>query len=305
MTPGQTFSEQVGLLISLLPHIARQECFALKGGTAINLFFRDMPRLSVDIDLTYLPVADRSSSLAAIDRALRQIAVDVKQGVPGCTVRMSPLKGTSHLMKLLVTRGDTAVKVEVTPVLRGCLYPPQKLEAVRSVRDTFGYARLQVLAFEDVYAGKLCAALDRQHPRDLFDVHMLLANEGISPALKDTFLVYLLSHNRPMVELLDPVMQDIEAAYRAEFSGMVSQPVSLEALLEARLQLVKSLRDLLSEEDRRFLLAVKRGEADWSTFTFPEAVHLPAVQWKLHNLAKMTEQKRREAADKLEAVLFG
>ncbi len=49
MTPGQTFSEQVGLLVSLLPHIARQECFALKGGTAINLFFREMPRLSVEI----------------------------------------------------------------------------------------------------------------------------------------------------------------------------------------------------------------------------------------------------------------
>lgn len=154
MTPDRTFSEQVGLLVSLLPQIARQECFALKGCTAINLVFRDMPRLSVDIDLTYLPVADRSSSLAAIDTALRQIVVDVKRGVPGCTVRTLPLKGTSHLIKLLVTRGDTAVKVEVTPILRGCLYPPQKLDVVRRVRNTFGYACMQVLAFEDVYAGK-------------------------------------------------------------------------------------------------------------------------------------------------------
>jgi hypothetical protein len=118
-------------------------------------------------------------------------------------------------------------------------------------------------------------------------------------------MVYLLGHNRPMVELLDPVMQDIEAAYRAEFAGMVARMVSLSALMETRRQLVLTLRGLLTEADKRFLLAVKRGEADWSMFTFPEAVHLPAVQWKLHNLAKMAEQKRRDAADKLEAVLFG
>jgi predicted nucleotidyltransferase component of viral defense system len=214
MAPEQNFSEQVRLLVSLLPHIAKQECFALKGGTAINLFLRDMPRLSVDIDLTYLPVADRSSSLAAIDTALSKIATDIERVVPGCKVQALSLKGTSNRIKLLAMRGDTAVKVEVTPVLRGCLYPPQKLDVVGRVRDSFGYARVQVLAFEDLYAGKICAALDRQHPRDLFDVQILLAEEGISSALKDAFLVYLLGHNRPMVELIDPVLQNIEAAYR-------------------------------------------------------------------------------------------
>ena len=58
---------QVRLLLSVLPDIAREPVFALKGGTAINLFYRDMPRLSVDIDLTYLPVADRQSSLEDMD----------------------------------------------------------------------------------------------------------------------------------------------------------------------------------------------------------------------------------------------
>ncbi len=47
------FTEQVRLLVALLPRVAKQECFALKGGTAINMFLRDMPRLSVDIDLAY------------------------------------------------------------------------------------------------------------------------------------------------------------------------------------------------------------------------------------------------------------
>lgn len=305
MGPKQIFSEQVSLLVSLLPHVAKQSCFALKGGTAINLFVRDMPRLSVDIDLTYLPVADRDSSLAAIDKALREIAADIEHVVPGCTVQAVPLKGTAYLIKLLAIRGTTAVKVEVSPVLRGSVHQPQMLEVRPQVRKDFSYARMQVLAFEDLYAGKLCAALDRQHPRDLFDVRMLLDNEGIKPALKNVFLVYLLGHNRPIVELLDPVMQNIEEAFQGEFLGMVAKVVTLETLLDTRVQLVQTLRSLLTEDDKRFLLAVKRGEVHWPAFWFPEAEKLPSVQWKLHNLAQMTQQKRRAAADKLETILFG
>ena len=178
-------------------------------------------------------------------------------------------------------------------------------EVNQRVRNAFGYARRQLLAFEDLYAGKLCAALDRQHPRDLFDVHQLLTNEGISRQLKNAFLVYLLGHNRPMVELLDPVMQDIEPAYRDEFEGMVLESVSLDELIETRSQLVQALRGMLTDLDKQFLLAVKQGHADWEKFTFPEAVRLPAIRWKLHNLDRMPEKKRREAARKLESVLFG
>ena len=61
------FSEQVKLLVHVLPHVTKEECFALKGGTAINLFIRDLPRLSVDIDLAYIPLQDREKSLIAID----------------------------------------------------------------------------------------------------------------------------------------------------------------------------------------------------------------------------------------------
>lgn len=305
MALAQTFSEQVGLLVSLLPIVARQKCFALKGGTAINLFVRDMPRLSVDIDLVYLPLEERNTSLAGIDKALRTIASDIERMVSGCRVHASILKGTRFHFKLLVVRGDAAVKVEVTPVLRGSLLTPELHEVSQSVRNGFGYARMQVLAFDELYAGKLCAALDRQHPRDLYDVHLLLANEGITPALKDVFLVYLLAHNRPIVELLNPTMQDIEPAYRAEFSGMVAEPVSLETLIESRTQLVQILNNTLTDADKRFLLAVKKGGADWTQFAYPQALHLPAIQWKLHNLERISDKKRQEAAEKLEAFLFG
>ncbi|BAC92279.1 nucleotidyl transferase AbiEii/AbiGii toxin family protein [Gloeobacter violaceus] len=305
MEPNNPFSRQVRLLVSLLPQVAKQECFALKGGTALNLFVRDMPRLSVDIDLAYLPVQDRDTSLAAIDQALEKIRAAIEKAVPGCAGRAQRLKGTDKRIKLLVTQAEVTVKIEVTPVLRGSVYPSQAREVADRVRSEFGYAKIQLLSFEDLYAGKLCAALDRQHPRDLFDVRILLANEGISPRLKDAFLVYLLGHNRPMVELLAPVMQNIQPAYAAEFAGMALEPVKLEELEEARRQLVGQIRRMLTDEDKHFLLAVKRDDADWSRFALPEAERLPAVQWKLHNLKRMDKTKRRQAILKLERVLFG
>jgi hypothetical protein len=81
-------------MVTLLPQVAKQTCFALKGGTAINLFIRDMPRLSVDIDLAYLPVEDRQTSLTNIDKALAAIATDIEQHVAGANVNASLLEGT-------------------------------------------------------------------------------------------------------------------------------------------------------------------------------------------------------------------
>ncbi len=65
----------------------------------------------------------------------------------------------------------------------------------------------------------MVAALDRQHPRDLFDVSALLANEGLTDALRTAFVVYLISHNRPAVELLAPGRLDIEAEFRGTASS--------------------------------------------------------------------------------------
>lgn len=305
MVTNSRFTEQVRLLVTVLPHVARQGCFALKGGTALNLFIRDMPRLSVDIDLAYLPVQDRETSLRSIDQALKAIAEDIARAVPGVNVNGSTLSGTAAWFKFVVERGGMRVKVEVTPVLRGSVYSSELRELVPRAQAEFGYAQMQVLSFEDLYAGKLCAALDRQHPRDLFDVRLLLAGEGITPRLKDAFLVYLLSHNRPMAELLAPTRKDIEAIYTGEFSGMAVAPVTLEALYDTREEMIATIQRVLTEQNRRFLLAVKRGDADWSTFPIPEAKDLPAVRWKLHNLSLMEQDKRQRALQALERVLYG
>src|SRR5690606_22679459 len=152
---------------------------ALKGGTAINLFVRDMPRLSVDIDLTYLPVENRAASLAAIDDAMLRIKDRVEQGLLGVKVSASRSADEKIVTKLIVRDQDAQIKIEVTPVLRGTVYDPALTGVVPIVEDTFGFAEIKIVSFADLYAGKIVAALDRQHPRDLFDVRDLLANEGV------------------------------------------------------------------------------------------------------------------------------
>ena len=305
MEANNPFTEQVRLLVALLPSVAKQACFALKGGTAINLFLRDRPRLSVDIDLAYLPVEDRDASLASIDAALGAITVDIEQHIPGSGVKASVLKGTGMRFKLLVWKGDTNVKIEVTPVLRGSVYPAENRQLSAKAKNVFGFARISVLSFEDLYAGKICAALDRQHPRDLYDVYWLLQNEGIDERLKNAFLVYLMGHNRPMAELLAPQPQDMEPLYRAELEGMTYEPVSLEQLRETLPHLVRGIQAAMTDADRRFLLALKPGTQDWRNFSLPEVERLPAIQWKMLNLARMNPSKRRQAAAKLEKILFG
>src|SRR5262249_7366551 len=149
-----------------------------KGGTAINLFIRNMPRLSVDIDLTYLPVQPRAESLAAIDAAMTRIADRVRNGVAGAKLTEGRIEGA--LTRLLVRAEGVQIKIEVTPVLRGCVYDPELRGVSDAVEDAFGFAEIQMVSFADLYAGKIVAALDRQHPRDLFDIRDLLENEGIN-----------------------------------------------------------------------------------------------------------------------------
>lgn len=304
MAKNPTFFNQVQLLVNVLPSVATQPCFALKGGTALNLFVRDLPRLSVDIDLAYLPIADRETSLVGIDKALENITTEIIRTIPNVKVNASLVNGTDQRIKLLVSHNGVSIKVEVTPVLRGSVYESELRETAPRVQAEFGYVQMQLLSFEDLYAGKLCAALDRQHPRDLYDVKFLLENEGISEKLKNAFMVYLLGHPRPMSEVIKPRLRDIEAIYQNEFNGMTVDEVSLESLLETRNEMITKLHSALSEKDKQFLLAVKRGDADWSSFTLPEVQHLPAIQWKLHNLANMQISKRKLALTALENALY-
>ncbi len=184
MPRSDRYRAQVALLIAVMPFVAAEEEFALKGGTAINLFLRDMPRLSVDIDLAYLRVAERAESLAAIDGAMKRLAGAIRAGLPDARVNEVVNAVEGIVTKLTVQRPGAQIKIEVTPVLRGCVFAPETQSVSASVEEEFGFAETQVVSFADLYGGKIMAALDRQHPRDLFDVRDLLANEGITDALR-------------------------------------------------------------------------------------------------------------------------
>ena len=182
MNKGSLYYRQVRLLVRLLPIIAKETCFAVKGGTAINLFVRDLPRLSVDIDLVYLPHYDRQPALKNIRAALSRIAENTQQEIADS--KIVPSYEESDALRLFVTQGNTSVKIELSPVLRGSVFPVTNMAVTGRVESEFGYAEMQVLSLPDLYAGKICAALDRQHPRDLFDVKPLLENEGLTKELR-------------------------------------------------------------------------------------------------------------------------
>lgn len=298
------YRDQVSLLIRTLPFVATEPAFALKGGTAINLFVRDLPRLSVDIDLTYLPVEDRATSLAAIDAAMLRIKTRIEEGIRGVRVTPSRVQGDDIVTKLVVRLDGVQIKIEVTPVLRGTVYEPVVMAVSPAVEEGFGFAEIPVVSFADLYAGKIAAALDRQHPRDLFDVRDLLANEGVSDDLRRAFLIYVISHPRPMAELLAPTRKDIAEEYRRGFEGMTAEAVSLDDLTDAREAIINIIITNMPMPHRQFLIGFKRGQPDWALLGIPAAQHLPAVRWKQQNLDRLDPLRRAALADALERVLF-
>lgn len=303
MAFNKRYEDQVRLLLQVLPEIGRFDCFAMKGGTAINLFVRDMPRLSVDIDLTYLPVQDRETSLAAIDAAMRSLAAAIPGRIPGTRVTMRSSAGEGAITSLLVAGRDAQIKVEVTPVMRGCVYPPVIRQVTEAVEAAFGFAEFQLVSFADLYAGKIVAALDRQHPRDLFDGRELLANEGIDDALRDAFIAYLLCHNRPFHEVLAPNRKDIGQEFERNFLGMTLEPVALDDLIDAREAMVESVVGGMPLRHREFLVSFQRGQPEWDKLGINGVAELPAVRWRQQNLAKATNLE--EQASLLKEVLFG
>lgn len=297
----EQYRHQVSLLIRIIPFVAEEDCFALKGGTAINLFVRDMPRLSVDIDLTYLPIQGRTESLSAIDAAMKRIAGRIRQRLPNAQVAEQQHDGA--VTWLLVRADNAQVKIEVTPVLRGCVFEPELRTVSEKVENEFGFAEMKVVSWGDLYAGKIVAALDRQHPRDLFDVRDLLAKEGVDDNLRVAFIVYMLSHNRPMSEVLAPKRKEISEEFKRGFDGMTDKPVSLDELIAARESIIAETVGKMPDKHRAFLLSFERGKPDWSLLGVDGVSELPAVKWRIQNLDSLSAEKRAALVADLEKAL--
>ncbi len=172
------------------------------------------------------------------------------------------------------------------------------------VQAEFGFAEMQVLDFADLYAGKLAAALSRQHPRDWFDVGGLLDSGRFDATLWRTFLVYLTASPKPAAEMLEPgEPRDLATAFRTQFDGMTATPTTVEALLATRERLLAQIPRLMDEAAREFLLSVEREAPDFALIGFPAAADLPAVRRKLQNLAQRGAEKREADGRRLVEML--
>ena len=299
------YFEQALLMLRVIPQVTAEECFALKGGTAINLFLRDMPRLSVDIDLAYLPLdEERDQALANISKALTRIAEAIKKTMPGIKIQESRAHGSKMISKLVVANGLTRIIIEPNEVIRGSVLPPVERELTKRAEETFELSvTARSLSTADLYGGKICAALDRQHPRDLFDIKVLLDNEGITDKIRKAFVVYLASHDRPLSELLDPVRKDVRQTYESEFAGLTAEDIRYEDLVAARETLIETLLRDLTAAEKGFLVSLKEGRPKWDLLELKGIEKLPAIQWKLMNIRKMKKEKHAAALDKLKAKL--
>ena len=296
------YYRQVQLLLQVIPFVAQHPCFALKGGTAINLFVRDFPRLSVDIDLVFLPMTERTEALNTIRENLRMLADAIRKGIRDTDV-IESFQDKEDALRLTVGKDGIQIKIELSPVLRGTVYEPQIMAVSEAVEDEFGFAEMKVVAFADLYAGKICAALDRQHPRDLFDVKWLLENEGLTDDLRKALLVYMISHNRPIAELLRPQFKDISGLYKGEFVNMAEKNLTQKELEDARQKLIEVINASLTDQERQFLMSFKSRLPQWELLELEGIEQLPAVRWKMRNLEKMSDEKHTEAYRKLKQVL--
>ena len=294
------YKNQVRLLLSVIPEVAKEKCFALHGGTAINLFVRDMPRLSVDIDLTYIPIEDRTTSFTNINNALGEIKKRLNIIFPNLLVVHEKDK-----LKLQISNKDALIKIEVNQGIRGLMGDTTKLVLCDKAQEAFdAFCSIQGVSFGQLYGGKIVASLDRQHPRDLFDSKDLLENEGFTEDIKEGFLFTLLSSKRPIREVLFPNLINQEQAFTNQFMGMTEKPFSYADFEQTREKLVQLIREGLTETDKTFIIRFENASPDWSIYNFEK---FPSIQWKLQNLLalkKNNPEKHNSNMKELENLLM-
>jgi len=253
----KAYADTVRLLLSVAPDVFRSESLAMKGGTALNLFVRDMPRLSVDIDVVFTPWSmPREEALGTIGAEIDNICERmVERGLGARTTKAQEFGAST----LLIEDANSQVKVEVNHVFRGTVLPVQTRSLVPRAAEAFSAElELPVLAVDELYGSKLVAACDRQHPRDLFDVLELYESGGITPGMVECFVTYLAGHNRPVHEVLFARPKDIRREYETAFVNMTTKPVNLAALESTREKLFEELPTLLTDQHREFLRGLGR-----------------------------------------------
>jgi len=283
-------------LIRVMPLVFKIKDFAVHGGTAINLFHRNLPRYSVDIDVTYIPLEDRETSLRKINSHLSSLKTAIEKAVPGIRVTHKP-----DVWKLQCVKDGTTIKIEVNGTKRGIIGNIEKIQLCEKAKQEFGmtcYAN--IVSWGQLFGGKIAAALSRQHPRDLFDCR------GITPedfqAVKDGFMLCLLGSDKPIIESLQPNPIDQRDALANQFEGMTDEPFSYDDYQSARENLIEIVNNGFTDEDKDFLISFEEGNPDWNKCCVGDLNGYPSVKWKLMNIAKLKSKnpaKHKEGIDKL------
>ena len=295
------YRKQVALLIRIMPSVYKIKEFAVHGGTAINLFHRNLLRYSVDIDVTYIPIENRQQSLASINQKLLEVKKNIEKTIPGVVVKHKP-----DVWKLLCTLGDATVKIEVNATKRGIIGDVVELPLCEKARNEFSMGcKARTVSFSQLYGGKITAALSRQHPRDLFDCKYMELQSFDD--VTNGFMLCLLGSDKPIIESLQPNDIDQTEALENQFQGMTETPFGYEDYLESRTALLSLVNGGLTITDKEFLLSFEQGEPDWNKCCAGDLSQYPSVQWKLLNIGKLKESnpvKFEQGVNKLRRYLL-
>lgn len=285
------YENQVRLLVRCIPIISEYDCFALKGGTAINLFYRNLPRLSVDIDLVYINNKPRKESFEEINSSLNEISSKLrKYGI------FNEIQNKDGIQKIIASDNNSVVKIEPNYLNRGICFSLNRLPTCEKVQEKFGFAEINVISKQELFGGKICAALDRQHPRDLFDVSLMLKNNEIDNDIKNGFIIELLCHNRNAYELLNPNIKDRKEIFNSQFSQMTTEPYTYSDHIKTFSKLVSVINQKITQDDRNFIIDFISLKTPIEESRFAFASELPAIKWKIRNLETLrtTQPKKFE-----------
>ncbi|MCG5077665.1 nucleotidyl transferase AbiEii/AbiGii toxin family protein [Paraburkholderia tagetis] len=293
------YLDTVRLLLAIAPDVFDTPHFAMKGGTALNMFVHDLPRLSVDIDVVVRAHGPgRAEALSIIDTELGRTKQAVEKLGYHVAVAGASGKSKGDDVKLTVSSAGAQVKVEVNYVFRGTLTPIVMRSVAPRAQEMFRVDfAVPTLSDAELYGSKLVAALDRQHPRDIFDVWHMYETSGLRDDFVDAFVGYLAGHNRPIHEVLFAQPRSLANEYEAGFVGMTVDEVSLAQLEEIQTRLHHDLPRALSARQREFLSSLVRREPEWAQMPYEHLGELPAIRWKIENLQRLKARDARRFAD--------
>jgi len=298
---NEIYRKQVALLIRIMPLVYKIKDFAVHGGTAINLFVKDMPRYSIDIDLTYLPLKNRDESLQEINNCLLTLKQQIEKAIPGILVVHKPA-----IWKLLCTKGDAMVKIEVNGIKRGIIGSIEDRTLCEKAQKEFMMGCVaRIVPFSLLYGGKIAAALSRQHPRDLFDCKYMEIESFDD--VKNGLIFYLLGSDKPLIESLQPNPLDQKQSLKNQFQGMSDVPFDYADFEASRKELIEKVNQNLTNTDKEFLISYESGVPDWEKCCAGDLSGYPSIQWKLKNILILKEtnpSKFNEGIGKLIRFLF-